>query len=391
MLDLQQSPLHYYQEPDVSFLGLDSAATSMSGFAGRVALNKQKGNWKFNSAIGVISPGFDSNDLGFLFQTNEINGHVVLGYQWYEPDGLFRRKGFNVAAFKTYDFGGNRISDGYFIFLNAQLMNYWNIDGNSSYLPPQLDNATTRGGPLMASLYEGVNGGINLSTDSRQEIVFNVGIFGAHKLGRRRSTTNAGVEWKPSSGVRVSVSPYYDLNITSVQWVTQVSDPLATQTYGTRYVFSKINQKEFGADIRMDWTFTPKLSLQLFLQPLISVGRYTGFKEFSRPRTFDFQMYGENGSTITYLNGTYAVDPDGVGAAPSFTFSDPDFNYKSLRGNAVLRWEYSPGSTLYFVWTQNRTNELDPGNFDFGRDFGHLFTGNADNVFMIKLTYWMNP
>jgi hypothetical protein len=391
MLGLQRSPLHYYQEPDVTFLGVDSGATSISGYAGRVALNKQKGNWKFNSTVGVISPGYDSNDLGFLFLTNVINGHVLVGYQWYEPDGLFRRKGFNVATYRSYDFGGNRVGDGYYLFLTAQLMNYWNIDGNASYLPPQLDNTITRGGPLMASLYEGYNGGINLSTDSRQEFVFNLGLFGARKIGRHRFITNAGIEWKPSFGVRVSLSPSYDLNITSVQWVTQLADPLATQTYGTRYVFSRINQKQFGADIRVDWTFTPKISLQLFLQPLISVATYTEFKEFSQPRTLDFRMYGENGSTIASLNGTYIIDPDGPGAAPSFTISNPDFNFKSLRGNAVLRWEYMPGSTLYFVWTQNRTNDLDPGDFSFGRDFGHLFTGNADNVFMIKLTYWLNP
>lgn len=391
MLQLQRSPLHYYQEPDVTFLGVDSSATSMSGYAGRIVLNKQKGNWKVRTAVGVITPGYDSNDLGFLFLTNVINGHVGVGYQWYEPDGLFRRKGFDVVTTRSYDFGGNNIGDGYFLFMNAQLMNFWDVSFNSSYLPPQLDNTMTRGGPLMASFYEGWNGGFDVTTDSRLEFVFHGGYFGARKMGRDRSIFNTGVEWKPSSGVSVSIAPYYDLNFTTAQWVTRVADPLATKTYGTRYVFSTIGQKEFGADIRVDWTFTPKLSLQLFLQPLISVGKYSGFKEFAEPRSYRFNMYGENGSTIVYAGGSYTVDPDGPGAAPAFAFGNPDFNYKSLRGNAVLRWEYSPGSTLYFVWTQNRTNELDAGDFRFGRDFGHLFSGSADNVFMVKMTYWLNP
>ncbi|HLF20144.1 MAG TPA: DUF5916 domain-containing protein [Bacteroidota bacterium] len=390
MMGIQRSSLHYFQQTD-SRQKVDSGATSLSGYAGRFAVNKQKGNWKFNSAFGVISPGFDSNDLGFLFQTSVFNGHVVTGYQWYEPDGTFRSKGFNVAAFRSYDFSGNKIGDGYFLFWDAQFMNYWRIEFDGSYLPAQLDNTITRGGPLMVSLYEGYNGGMEVSTDSRQDFAFEWNIFGVSKLGRRRFSVGTGVEWKPSSTVRVSLSPGYDHNITSAQWVKSVTDALATQTYGTRYVFANIDQKEFSANIRLDWTFTPRLSFQLFLQPLISVGRYSHFKEFAQPRTFNFNEYGENGSTISHAAGTYTVDPDGPGPTAPFSFDDPDFNFKSLRGNAVLRWEYSPGSTLYFVWTQSRTNEEDPGVFSFGRDFGNLFSGKADNVFLIKMSYWLNP
>ena len=391
MLNVQQSAVHYYQEPDASFLGLDSNATSMSGYVIRSMLNKQKGNWKFNGAVGVMSPGFETNDLGFLYQANEINAHAVVGYQWYEPDGLFRLKGINVATYRVYDFGGNRVGDGYYMFASGQFMNYWNADANASYLPPQLDNTQSHGGPLMASLYEGYNGGADLSTDSRKEYVYSAGIFGATKRGRRRWTTNAGVEWKPGNGIRLSVAPYFDHDITDPQWVTTVADPLATQTYGMRYVFSAIEQKEFGASVRLDWTFSPKLTLQLFLQPLISVGRYYNYEEFLKPRTLDFTLYGTNGSTITSSGGVFTVDPDGPGPATAFAFADPDFNYKSLRGNAVLRWEYLPGSTIYFAWTLNRTNLINPGDFNFQRDFGDLFGGMWENVFLVKISYWLNP
>ncbi|MBI3006641.1 MAG: carbohydrate binding family 9 domain-containing protein, partial [Ignavibacteriales bacterium] len=249
MLAIQRSSLHYFQQPD-SYRQIDSSVTSLTGTASRVALNKQKGNWKFNSAIGVISPGFNSNDLGFLFQTNVINGHVVTGYQWYDPDGTFRRKGFNVAVFRSYDFSGNKIGDGYFFFGDAQFMNYWSIYANGSYQPSQLDNTVTRGGPLMASPYEGYNGGFEVYTDSRQDFVFNVNLFGVSKIGRERFIVGAGVEWKPRPEVKVSLSPGYDHNITSAQWGTQRADPLTVQTNGVRYVFANIDQKEFSANIR---------------------------------------------------------------------------------------------------------------------------------------------
>ena len=54
-------------------------------------------------------------------------------------------------------------------------------------------------------------------------------------------------------------------------------------TYGTRYVFGRIDQTVIGSEIRLDWTFTPKLTLQGYLQPFIAVGHYDMFKELAAP------------------------------------------------------------------------------------------------------------
>jgi hypothetical protein len=123
---------------------------------------------------------------------------------------------------------------------------------------------------------------------------------------------------------------------------------------------------------RVDWTFTPKLSLQLFAQPLIASGDFKDYKEFDRPRAFDFDIYGKDIGTITRnaSDGRYTVDPDGTGAAPAFSFGDRDFNQRSLRGNAVVRWEYRPGSALFFVWQQSRFGFDPTGEFNFGNNFG---------------------
>ena len=83
------------------------------------------------------------------------------------------------------------------------------------------------------------------------------------------------------------------------------------------------------------------------------------------------------------------MDPDGAGAAAAFTFDDPDFSVRSLRGTAVLRWEYRPGSTVYFVWTQQRSGEEPTGTFDFNRAYPALFRDRPDNVFLIKVSYWL--
>jgi hypothetical protein len=170
-----------------------------------------------------------------------------------------------------------------------------------------------------------------------------------------------------------------------------VSDPLAVSTFGRRYVFADLHQTTLSMDTRVEWTFTPVLTLQVYAQPFVSAGEYTKFKEFTAPRTYDFAVYGTDRGTIARSanSGAYTVDPDGAGPAPTFTFGDPNFNVRNLRGNAVLRWEYRPGSALFVVWQQQRSDFEPIGTFDASRDIGAIFRTVPTNVFLVKATYWI--
>ncbi len=145
---------------------------------------------------------------------------------------------------------------------------------------------------------------------------------------------------------------------------------------------------------------TPTLSFQLYAQPFAFAGDYSGFKELRATRTFDFNVYGrDNGSTISVADTDaagrptlYQVDPTGAAGDSIFTFDNPDFRTRSLQSNAVLRWEYRPGSTLYLVWTQSRGRYVpfDPA-FETGRDFRReLFLDRPQNVILVKLNYWLS-
>ena len=68
-----------------------------------------------------------------------------------------------------------------------------------------------------------------------------------------------------------------------------------------------------------------------------------------------------------------------------------DFNLRSLRGNAVLRWEWRAGSTMYFAWQQRRRDVAGVGDFEFDRDRSALFRTRPDNIFLVKVSYWINP
>jgi hypothetical protein len=85
------------------------------------------------------------------------------------------------------------------------------------------------------------------------------------------------------------------------------------------------------------------------------------------------------------------VGPTNNGPAQAFTVDNPDFNIRSLRGTAVLRWEYRPGSTLFVVWTQGREDDTNRNpEQSWARDYRDLFGLHPDNTFLIKLAYWLN-
>lgn len=389
---LQKQPIRYFQRPDQEFVSLDTNRTNLSGYYGRLMLNKQEGNFYLNSAVGVVSPGFEQNDLGFQWMANRINAHTVIGYRWFDPDSVFRSKNVYMAYSRSLDFDGNTISNFLWYRLGGTFRNYYGLFAGGNINFESMNPFLTRGGPLgvnASSYYVWVYG----ETDSREKLYFGGEVnYSENSIGGTYRSYNLSVNWKPNTQLSVSIGPNYEINNAVRQWVGNFADPTAVNTYKTRYVFGSINQYTLSTNIRLNWTFTPTLSLQLFVQPFFAVGDYNDFKEMAQPGTNNFSSYGQNGSTITYNseNETYTVDPDGNGPAKKFTFDNPDFNYKSLRGTAVLRWEFVPGSIFYFVWSHNQTNFDNPGNFSFARDLKNLWSSNGDNIFLVKFSYWLD-
>lgn len=386
--NLQNSFPHYYQRPDADYLHPNRRATSLSGFAGRLTFNKQKGRLRFNVAMGAVSPGFDSSDLGFLWDADVINAHVMLGYRSYTPDKVFRNWQVSLITQRNYDFGGNKIGEQRLIVLaDAQFLNYWQVNGQISVNPWRYSHSLTRGGPLM-KVPPRTWGNVGITSDDRRPIILDW--TGYHSRSQADEVTwdnSVGITWKPRSNFDIRINPGYCYERIATQWVKNVDDAEMTATFGRRHVFGRLGQKTAYCDLRLNWIFSPRLSLQAYIQPYISVGSYSEFKELARPSSYDFHVFGANGSTKTLADGVYIVDPDGAGPAPAFRFSNPDFNYKSLRGTVVLRWEYRPGSVIYAVWTQRRSDFQDPGDFSLGRDLGHMFSARGENIFMVKFTY----
>jgi hypothetical protein len=397
MLDLQQGWPHYFERPDASHLSVDSNATSMDGFAGRFTMNKEKGRWMLNSALGFVSPGFESGDLGYLTRTDVFNYHIATGYKWNEPTEYYRYLEQYLAYFASSDFKGNYTCRGIWGRTNYEFTNYITLGMYYDYIFERVDNQKTRGGPLMLKP-DAYEYGFEFYTDNRNDYIGEIYWYAYEGKDATTHDLELYLTMRPSSNISISVGPGFAFNTSKSQWVESDNNPftdaLAVSTYGKRYIFADMNYKELSAQIRVNWTLSPTLSFQMFVQPLFATGDYTNFKEFARPRSFDFNVFGKNGSSFadsTFGDGSRKIylDADGSGPAPVISMDHPNFSRVSLRGNAVLRWEYMPGSTLYFVWTQSRYNKVLDGTFNMKNSIDRLSDTSADNIFMIKLTYWL--
>ena len=213
-------------------------------------------------------------------------------------------------------------------------------------------------------------------------------------------TSTIGAVVKPASSVSVSLTPTLVLLRHGIQYDTAITGQNVPLFFGTRYVFSSIDQTTLSVDTRLNIAFTPTLTLDLYAQPLLGSGHYYQFEQFDHPRQLHKSVFGRDvGSIKTLTNGDgYCIDPTGAtarsaacpaGSTRDFVLPNPDFNARSLRGNAVLRWEYRPGATVYFVWQQMRFDDTAFGNFQYSRDQSLLLRAPADNVFLIKVNYWL--
>ncbi|MDQ6718855.1 MAG: DUF5916 domain-containing protein, partial [Gemmatimonadota bacterium] len=400
---LQRSSARYFQRPDRQSGGnslfssdaYDPNATSLRGYGGYSRISKDVGDWVWESSVNVRSPGFEVNDISFITRADYFWMNANLVHQAFKPTKSYRDRILIAGGQQQFNYDGYLTDRQVQLFAGQTFTNYWFSNAFYIYHPVVFDDRLTRGGPIVKrSGYQYFSWFV--ASDNRKKVTAQTNINYGMGVGDRTHSIDISesVTLKPRSNVKISVGPQYSLSGNSEQYVRAVVDPTATNFYGRRYVFADLKQQTVSMDTRLDVTFTPALTLQLYAQPFVASGAYSGFKEFNQPRQLAKTAYGPGGKGTISSTGTgdgkvYTVDPDGTGPANSFTIGNPDFNFRSLRGTAVARWEYRPGSTIYLVWNQIRNDQAPFGNLDLTRDRQALFRAHPDNVFLVKMNYYI--
>jgi len=393
MIRAQRSSARYYQRPDQDYVSLDSSKTGMSGYAMSGSIGKVSGNWTYGTDVYAYSPGFEVNDAGFKTQVDRIFHGFYGGRRWMTPGKVFRQFQANASWAQSWNFGGTRQWSSAYFGVYGQLLNYWTLSLGGEYMLAGQSDKMTRGGPLMENPRTWF-ANFSIGTDSRKPLSFNAHTSrGQSEYGGVDGCVGAGLNFRPTGAVSLSFFPHYSYSKSAGFYVTKSVDATAVSTFGTRYVFSELDQKTVNATLRVDVALSPDLSIQLYAQPFLAAGDYDGFKEFAAPGTFDFSRYGQDGaSTLDYdaEANSYTVDADGDGPAEPITFSNPDFRYRSLRSNLVLRWEYRPGSTLFLVWNHGQSGYASDPTFSVFDELGSLFGDDQQNTFLVKVNFWFS-
>jgi hypothetical protein len=392
MLRLQRSSARYYQRPDAPHIAVDPAAESMQGWNLQVDVNKNSGRFLPNASAWAVSPGYEVNDLGFQTSADRRGTHAAFLWRNPTPDAFSRYRQFFVAKWYAWNGANDRLGDGLYASTFAQFRNYWTAGGGLHVGRDVYSDRLTRGGPLMRS--PGFrNVFAEIETDERKAVSFSLeGSCAWTTAGGWEASGEFDVEWKPTTALSIRVGPEWRRELDTAQYVRTVADPAATSTFGARYVFGELTQTEVSMVTRVNLILSPRMSLQVYAQPLLSAGRYAFIKEAAAPRTYDFLRYGLDAGSIAYdeASDRYLVDPTSDGSGRPFVLDNPDFNITSLRVNAVFRWEFRPGSTAYVVWTQQREDEEGPGRLAFGPELTRMFSAPSDNVVMVKVSYWFS-
>ncbi|UCH85602.1 MAG: carbohydrate binding family 9 domain-containing protein, partial [Candidatus Latescibacterota bacterium] len=384
--EIQQSSARNFQRPDAEHVSFDPTRTSLVGYRGHLRFAKRGGkHWLWGGRASAETPGFELNDIGMLQTADDIDTGAWLEYRETEPGRVFQEWWTSASVGSGWNFGRDRQ------YTFVDLESVWTFKnfigtfiGYEAFTPAQSDNLT-RGGPSM-----GTGGGWNVWNSwwsgGQRKTTWNFwGGYWTNELGNDGYQAGGRVTVRPGDRWEISVSPRWRHSISARQYV-DTQDGGRPETYDQRYIFSFIERSQLVTQLRLNYAFTPKLTLEMYAEPFAASGRYYDFGELEAARSKHLRTYGTDGTTITNNNdGTYTVT-DG---SDTFEIDQPDFNVLSFRSNLVLRWEWSPGSTLYFVWQQNRSDQYDDGMIVGPSNMFDAFNAPGDNFVALKITYWI--
>ncbi|MEO6446019.1 MAG: DUF5916 domain-containing protein [Gemmatimonadaceae bacterium] len=364
----QRSTVHLYQRPDDD-LQYDPTRTSLSGVGSGLGLSKNGGGiTRFYIGVWYKGPGLEINDVGFMTNANNMGQSNWLALVLQEPKWFYRRWQVNFNQWNAWYPDGLNTGHGGNINMNGQLKNMWHVYAGLGGELGSYCGSCLRGGP---ALYQSpsLQGWAGFTGDQRRPVYLGFNSFFRRTDDGRSLNVNLSprIEGRVSSSFSTSLGVSFSRNTDDRQWLGNFG---ALDSDTTHYTVARLSQKTMALTTRINWTASPTLSLQMYAQPFVTGGDYSNWRETVNPRAKD---YDDRFSPFTQKG-----EPGG-------------FNFKQFRSNTVLRWEYRPGSTLFFVWAQGRIqDDMDPGSFRFSRDYRNLFSAHPENTFLIKASYWFS-
>ncbi len=390
ILRTQTSSARYFQRPDANYLSVDSTLNSLSGMGGNLRIGKAgNGHFRYAGWVTWKSPGLELNDMGYLRNSDKIENILWVQYRIWEPMGIFRSMRYNFALFNSWNFGGKRLYSGISTNFHLQFKNYWGFSMGFNPHTQIYNQSVLRGGP---AIYVPGNFGMwtNMHTDHRKDVQFFAGSFSQWGNNNSYEIQNfwLRIHYRPSNAIQLSLSPSYNIRNSPYQYIT-------TKNFDDedRYLLGTIDQRTLSMEIRVNYSITPELTIQYYGMPFISAGKYKSIQRVTNPMAGNLQdrftKFSENEMSYDENSDIYSIDENADGTI-DYSIENPDYNFLQFRSNLVGRWEFKPGSILYLVWSQGRTDSYSQGILN-SQDMHTLFDTYPENVFLVKLSYRLSP
>jgi hypothetical protein len=381
----QRSSRRFWQRPDASHVEVDPSRRTLTGTIFGINHSKLSGkHWLWDIDYWQEAPGLEPNDIGAFGSSDDRGGVGQIRYRENQPGRWYRSYTFGTGATAEWNFDGDRtFSEGY-VWSNVTFPNFWRFYVDTWRDQRALSDALTRGGPLMGTP-RSYGGNIELFNRAGARNGWGIDLAASEdEVGGWRREIELTLSFRPGSQWEMSLDPRWTRREDARQFVTAVANG-RPETFGTRYVFAHVDRGEAAARFRLNYTFTPNLTLETYAEPFASSGAFHSFGELLAARERDLLVYGTSGTTIARnTDGSHTVT-DGT---QSFTISNRDFNVRSFRSNAVVRWEWRPGSTLFVVWQQDRNASRELRMVRPGDIFDALQAA-GDNYLALKVSYWI--
>ena len=384
---LQRRPTHYYQrESAQDYLGVDPTRTSLSGTGGWMEIGRTgTAKWFFVESFGWSSPGFDLNDMGYMRSTDFLSNKTEISYR---QKGIWKNMRSNSLTFSQenrWDFEGTAIDNYLTVNWSTTFLNRLQFSIRETYAWNKIDNRMLRGGPDMR-LNPYFQTTVSFNTDRGKRVIAQVRYDGNHSVGgySYSNTIKPGLTFRLGNHVYLISEFGYTDNQNDLQYVARAIDNQNTSI--PQYIMGRIDQKTYELMLKLQANLTPDISIQFYGSPFTSTGSFDAFKVATDTKS---SAYGNRFHTfspneIIYYGDTYSVNREGQ----NYSFRNPDFSFNEFRSNLVARWEYKPGSTLYFVWEHTMSNRDPYYVSGWGENLDRMTGLPASNIFMIKLNYW---
>jgi hypothetical protein len=393
-----------------------------TGFAMNAEVGRVRSDWNFNVGFRLRDDEYDPNDLGRLRENNFFRVSSFHTYQFNggQPIGPFQSLSgaFNVDHSWSYV---RRRSLGVFTFqdVNALTRGFRPISLRleGDYLFGGVDQFETRGLQPRARPRR-ATARLSIGTDTRRSWQLTATLSGTARSDDGGAwTAGLDAEWNVGSRLKLSGGLSYRQELGVVEWAANetvvrrasgrwaigpentspsalddegltalergadrltaiLSGVSPMQSVGGRPayhvpVYGRRDTDRLDLTLRSNMAITKDLSFEFFGQLFGARGRYRDFRILSAPD--DFDAFGDYPRRH-------------------------DFARSSFIANAVLRWEFRPGSELFAVWSQDRRVNRDepffrdqrtasPYNRPTGRRLGDAFRDVPRNAFILKLRY----